>query len=132
MYGQTEATARMAVLPPEYVSAHPDAVGWPIAGSSFRLDTTVPEAAAGADPVGELIFAGRRVMLGYATDPDDLASGRMQDELRTGDLARIDTDGLVRIVGRRSDFVKIMGIRIDLGWSSGSFGLRRSAPASPP
>jgi hypothetical protein len=39
----------------------------------------------------------------------------MQDELRTGDLACIDTDGLVRIVGRRSDFVKIMGIRIDLG-----------------
>ena len=54
-------------------------------------------------------------MLGYATDPDDLALGRMQDELRTGDLARIDTDGLVRIVGRRTDFVKIMGIRIDLG-----------------
>ena len=115
MYGQTEATARMAVLPPEHVSAHPDAVGWPIIGSSFRLDTAVPEATAGTDPVGELIFAGPGVMLGYATDPDDLALGRMQDELRTGDLARIDTDGLVRIVGRRTDFVKIMGIRIDLG-----------------
>ncbi len=115
MYGQTEATARMAVLPPEQVSVHPDAVGWPIAGSSFRLDTTVPEATATADSVGELIFAGPGVMLGYAMDPDDLALGRMQDELRTGDLARIDTDGLVRIVGRRADFVKIMGIRIDLG-----------------
>ncbi|MGH3340860.1 MAG: hypothetical protein ACRDPL_18795, partial [Propionibacteriaceae bacterium] len=105
----------MAVLPPEHVSAHPDAVGWPIVGSSFRLDTTVPEATAGVDPVGELIFTGPGVMLGYATDSDDLALGRMQDELRTGDLARIDTHGLVRIVGRRTDFVKIMGIRIDLG-----------------
>lgn len=115
MYGQTEATARMAVLPPEYVAVHPDAVGWPIMGSSFRLDSTVPESTTGADLVGELIFSGPGVMLGYAEDPEDLALGRMQDELRTGDLARIDADGLVRIVGRRGDLVKIMGIRIDLG-----------------
>jgi acyl-CoA synthetase (AMP-forming)/AMP-acid ligase II len=115
MYGQTEATARMAVLPPERVAADPDAVGWPVANSTFRLDTAVPEATSGANPIGELIFAGPGVMLGYAEHPDDLALGRMQDELRTGDLARIDADGLVRIVGRRADFVKIMGIRIDLG-----------------
>ena len=115
MYGQTEATARMAVLPPELVSEHTDAVGWPVEGSSFRLDTTAPEATAGPDPVGELIFSGPGVMLGYAEHPDDLALGRMVDELRTGDLARIGGDGLVRIVGRRADSVKIMGLRIDLG-----------------
>jgi acyl-coenzyme A synthetase/AMP-(fatty) acid ligase len=115
MYGQTEATARMAVLPPESVVAHPDAVGWPIAGSSFQLDTTVPEATNGPDPVGELVFSGPGVMLGYAESPDDLALGRMQQELRTGDLGRTGDDGLVRVVGRRSDFIKIMGIRIDVG-----------------
>ena len=115
MYGQTEATARMAVLPPAYATRHPDAVGWPVAGSSFSLDTTVPEATGGPDPVGELVFSGPGVMLGYAESPDDLALGRMQDELRTGDLARISDDGLVRIVGRRTDWTKVMGIRIDLG-----------------
>ena len=115
MYGQTEATARMAVLPPELVSQHSGAVGWPIASSSFRLDTGVPEATTGVDPVGELVFSGPGVMLGYAEHPDDLALGRMVDELRTGDLARIGDDGLVRIVGRRADSVKIMGLRIDLG-----------------
>jgi acyl-CoA synthetase (AMP-forming)/AMP-acid ligase II len=104
MYGQTEATARMAVLPPELAGRYPDAVGWPIANSSFRLD-----------PDGELVFSGPGVMLGYAEHPDDLALGRMHSELRTGDLARIDADGMVRIVGRKSDHVKIMGIRIDLG-----------------
>ncbi|GAA1718566.1 AMP-binding protein [Kribbella yunnanensis] len=113
MYGQTEATARMAVLPPELAGAYPDAVGWPIAGSAFRLDTAGVEQADGA--VGELVFTGPGVMLGYAEHPDDLALGRMQTELRTGDLATIDDAGLVRIVGRRSDHVKIMGIRIDLG-----------------
>lgn len=115
MYGQTEATARMAVLPPELVADHPDAVGWPVAGSSFRLDPGVPGATTGPDPVGELVFSGPGVMLGYAEHPDDLALGRMVEELRTGDLARIDGNGLVRIVGRRSGFVKIMGLRVDLG-----------------
>ena len=115
MYGQTEATARMAVLPPAYATRHPDAVGWPIAGSSFSLDTTVPEAAGGPHPVGELIFSGPGVMLGYAESTDDLALGRIQDVLRTGDLARIGDDGLVRIVGRRADWTKVMGIRIDVG-----------------
>ena len=115
MYGQTEATARMAVLAPELVADHPDAVGWPVAGSSFRLDTTVPEATTGPDPVGELIFSGPGVMLGYAEHPDDLALGRMVEELRTGDLARIGGNGLVRVVGRRAGFVKIMGLRVDLG-----------------
>lgn len=117
MYGQTEATARMAVLPPELSERYPDAVGWPIAGSAFRLDTAEIDQAVGSPdgPVGELVFTGPGVMLGYAEQPDDLALGRMHTELRTGDLARIDADGLVRVVGRRSDFVKIMGIRIDLG-----------------
>ncbi|MFI6674094.1 AMP-binding protein [Kribbella sp. NPDC050470] len=117
MYGQTEATARMAVLPPELAERSPDAVGRPIAGSAFRLDPTGVEQAANSagSPVGELVFSGPGVMLGYAEHPDDLALGRMHTELRTGDLARIDADGLVRIVGRRSDFVKIVGIRIDLG-----------------
>jgi acyl-CoA synthetase (AMP-forming)/AMP-acid ligase II len=117
MYGQTEATARMAVLPPELSERYPDAAGWPIAGSAFRLDTAGIDAVAGSPdgPVGELVFTGPGVMLGYAEQAGDLALGRMQAELRTGDLARIDADGLVRIVGRRSDFVKIMGLRIDLG-----------------
>ncbi|WP_432945680.1 AMP-binding protein [Kribbella sp. CA-253562] len=117
MYGQTEATARMAVLPPELAERHPDAVGWPIAGSTFRLEPTDVETGDDArrGQVGELVFAGPGVMLGYAEHPDDLALGRMHSELRTGDLARIDADGLVRIVGRRSDFLKVMGIRIDLG-----------------
>ncbi|MET8832463.1 AMP-binding protein [Micromonospora sp. NPDC004540] len=117
MYGQTEATARMAVLPPELSERYPDAVGWPIAGSAFRLDAAGIDEAVGSPDgaVGELVFTGPGVMLGYAEQPDDLALGRMHTELRTGDLARIDADGLVRIVGRRSDFVKIMGIRIDLG-----------------
>ena len=53
-------------------------------------------------------------MLGYAEPPADLALGRTSHELRTGDLARQHDDGLYEIVGRRSRFAKLFGLRIDL------------------
>lgn len=111
MYGQTEATARMAVLPGTHSAAFPDAVGWAVEDSTFRLDHDVP---GGTDEIGELVFSGPGVMLGYAEHPDDLALGRMVSELRTRDLGRVDPDGLVRIVGRRDAVAKVMGLRIDL------------------
>jgi acyl-CoA synthetase (AMP-forming)/AMP-acid ligase II/peptidoglycan/LPS O-acetylase OafA/YrhL len=111
MYGQTEATARICVLDPALVADNPDAVGRPVAGTSLHLDTTVPEASDGS---GEVVVRGPGVMMGYAEHPDDLALGAMLSELRTGDLGRIGPDGLLRLVGRRSGFVKIMGLRIDL------------------
>ena len=113
MYGQTESTARICVQDPTRTGGAPDAVGRPIPGTTLRLDTSVPEADASTG-TGEVVVAGPSVMLGYAEHPDDLALGRMTTELRTGDLGRLDDDGVLRIVGRRSGFVKILGLRIDL------------------
>ncbi|WP_431843950.1 AMP-binding protein [Calidifontibacter indicus] len=120
MYGQTESTARIAVASPQDTLQSPDGVGRPINGTTARIDTTVPEA--NSPGVGELVVAGRSIMLGYAEHPDDLALGRMISELRTGDLATIDADGMVRIVGRRRNFVKIMGLRVDLGRVEAALG----------
>jgi len=116
MYGQTEATARICVLDPALVADNPDAVGRPVAGTSLRLDATVPEAVDGA---GEVVVRGPGVMMGYAEHPDDLALGPMLSELRTGDLGRLGPDGLLRLVGRRSGFVKVMGLRVDLATVEG-------------
>lgn len=111
MYGQTEATARMAYLPPELAATHPQTIGRPIPGGSFRL-APVSDAPEGT---GELIYAGPNVMLGYAHTPDDLHLGdTVGGELLTGDLARQTDDGLYEVVGRRSRFVKVFGLRIDL------------------
>ena len=110
MYGQTEATARMAFLPPHLATTHPQAVGVAIPGGTLRI-----EPVDGAEPgVGELVYSGPNVMMGYAEVPADLARGSELEELRTGDLARCTTDGLVEIVGRRSRFAKLFGQRIDL------------------
>lgn len=110
MYGATEATARMAWLPPHLAAEAPDAIGVAIPGGELQID---PLPDLGPD-VGELVYAGPNVMLGYAERPADLARGRDLTELRTGDVARVGDDGLVRIVGRRARFAKIYGLRIDL------------------
>ncbi|MGR8011915.1 AMP-binding protein [Streptomyces hypolithicus] len=110
MYGQTEATARMAYLPPDLAESRPEAAGLAIPGGSFRLQ---PLPDWPAENTGELVYAGPNVMLGYARTPEDLRLGRTVDELHTGDIARRTPDGLYEVVGRRSGFAKILGLRID-------------------
>jgi hypothetical protein len=109
MYGQTEATARMAYLPPDRAAAHPESIGVAIPGGALRIEP-VPDAPDGA---GELVYRGPNVMLGYASGPSDLALSRTIDELRTGDLGRRGSDGLYEIVGRRGGYLKIAGLRIE-------------------
>ncbi|MDW3213851.1 MAG: AMP-binding protein [Ilumatobacteraceae bacterium] len=111
MYGQTEATARIAYLPPELTLRRPSAIGRPIPGGSLELR---PVDGQPGD-VGELVYRGANVMMGYAGELDDLALGHTLDELATGDLARYHAeDDVYEIVGRRSRFVKPFGLRIDL------------------
>jgi acyl-CoA synthetase (AMP-forming)/AMP-acid ligase II len=109
MYGQTEATARMAYLPPHLAAGHPDSIGVPIPGGSLEIDPAAGEARG----VGELVYRGPNVMLGYAESGIDLRRGRTVTELRTGDLGRRGPDGLVEIVGRRGGWLKIAGLRVD-------------------
>jgi hypothetical protein len=109
MYGATEATARMAWLPPDLAEHHPGAIGIAVPGGHLRLD----QAADDRPGVGELVYSGPNVMLGYAAAPADLARGRETSELRTGDLAR-RVDGLFEVVGRRNRYGKVFGLRIDL------------------
>jgi acyl-CoA synthetase (AMP-forming)/AMP-acid ligase II len=110
MYGQTEATARLSTLPADRALDAASTIGLPLDGVEFSL-----APIDHPDPsVGELVARGRGVMLGYATSPADLALGRTTHELRTGDLARQRPDGLWEVVGRRSRFAKVCGLRIDL------------------
>jgi acyl-CoA synthetase (AMP-forming)/AMP-acid ligase II len=108
MYGQTEATARMAYLPPEVAATAPEAIGVAVPGGELRIDD--PDD----DGVGEIVYRGPNVMLGYAHTRADLALGRTVAELRTGDLGRLRPDGLFQVTGRRSRFVKPFGVRVDL------------------
>lgn len=102
MYGQTEATARMAYLEPHKLLAKPSSIGQAIPAGEFKLKE------------GELLYRGPNVMLGYSKSHADLHQFDSIEWLATGDLADVDSQGDYCIVGRKSRFIKIKGIRMDL------------------
>ncbi|GAB2853510.1 hypothetical protein GCM10027277_22390 [Pseudoduganella ginsengisoli] len=115
MYGQTEATARMSYLPPDYAESAAGSIGVAIPGGEFWLEDEQGKAILEEGATGELVYRGDNVTLGYASCGADLAKG---DEnggvLHTGDLARRDADGLYYIVGRMKRVLKLFGNRINL------------------
>jgi acyl-CoA synthetase (AMP-forming)/AMP-acid ligase II len=112
MYGQTEATARIAYVPPERLAGHEDCIGVPIPGGRLRLVGEDGEEIAAQGVSGELLYSGPNVMMGYATGREDLAEGHTVHHLKTGDLAERGGNGFFRIVGRLKRFSKIAGLRI--------------------
>ena len=111
MYGQTEATARMAYLPPDLAATCPSAIGVPVPGGAIELRA---HPAVDDPDVGEIVYTGPNVMMGYADRPAQLADGHSLTELCTGDLARLRPEGVYEIVGRAARFIKLFGLRIDL------------------
>lgn len=115
MYGQTEATARMAYLPPEKSLEKYGSMGVAIPGGTFTLIDADGKEILESDIVGELVYEGENVTLGYAEVGSDLSKGDENfGKLQTGDMAKRDEDGYYYIVGRKKRFLKIYGKRINL------------------
>ena len=115
MYGQTEATARMSYLPAEKSLEKYGSMGIAIPGGEFSLIDVDGNVIAEPDVVGELVYKGANVTLGYAESGADLIKGDERGGvLATGDMAKRDADGFYYIVGRKKRFLKIFGSRVNL------------------
>jgi long-chain acyl-CoA synthetase len=111
MYGQTEATARLAYLPPEQLQRRSGSIGRAIPGVRLRVvDDADVEVAPGQ--TGRLMARGKNVMLGYWKEARRSAPWSQGGWLDTGDLATVDEDGYFYLRGRRSLLVKIQGHRV--------------------
>ncbi len=112
MYGASEATARMSLIDVVQARGAEQSIGFPVTGGAFELlgsDGTIIEQTG---VPGELCFRGPNVMMGYAACREDLARGQTCLKLKTGDIALLREDGLHEIVGRKSRFSKIAGVRL--------------------
>jgi acyl-CoA synthetase (AMP-forming)/AMP-acid ligase II len=104
----------MAYVPPERLREKLGSAGVAIPGGRLSVDARRHEPEAGP-AVGEVIFSGPNVMLGYATGGDDLAKGdEMHGVLPTGDLGYLDPDGYLFLVGRSKRIAKVFGLRVNL------------------
>src|SRR5205807_6518120 len=98
-------------------------IGRPIANSELHiLDDRRRLCAEGE--AGEMYIGGAGVGRGYLNHPEltaekfipDPFSGEPRARLyRTGDWARLRTDGQIEFAGRRDQQVKLRGFRVELG-----------------
>jgi amino acid adenylation domain-containing protein len=122
MYGLTEAL-RCTYLASGEVDRRPDSMGRAIPGAAvFVLADNLTRCAAGE--VGELVYRGPTVALGYWNDaaatarvfrPHPLRAAPAPDGERvvfTGDLVRQDDEGFLYYVGRRDRMIKTLGYRV--------------------
>lgn len=110
-YGMTETSSLAAVLTK---SDHQKALagdgrqlaacGRPVFGIELRVVNEQGNDVSG-DEVGEIIFRGQYVTPGYWNDPERTAQAIRDGWLHSGDLARVDDDGYIYIVDRKSDII---------------------------
>lgn len=110
MYGQTEATPRIAYVPPSSAMSKLGSAGKPIPGGTIAINK-----ASKLDAFGEVIFSGPNVCLGYAFSAEDLSlPDQFCGVLQTGDIGYLDEDGFLFLTGRASRDIKVSGKRVNL------------------
>jgi len=115
MYGQTEATARMSYLPWKDAKRKAGSIGIAIPGGRFALIDVDGNEITEPDIVGEMVYFGENVTLGYAENRFELNKpDENNGELHTGDMAKWDADGFLYVVGRMKRFLKLFGNRVNL------------------
>ena len=112
MYGQTEATSRIACLDPADLPTRLGSVGTAVPGGTITIEPT-PARHGGRPGEGAVHYHGPGVMLGYAGGRADLARGDEVDVLDTGDLGCL-RDGYLYLTGRTKRIVKVLGVRVSL------------------
>jgi acyl-CoA synthetase (AMP-forming)/AMP-acid ligase II len=103
-FGLTETSSLTSFLPHEEAEAHADSVGFAMPVVDLALDGT-DDGSRSQPAVGELLVRGPNVVQGYWNKPEATAETFTDGWLHTGDLARIDADGLLYIVDRKKDMI---------------------------
>jgi len=126
LYGPTEATIassyyRVPECPSDETAEIP--IGEPCAGELLLvLDEHLRPAPA--NEIGDLYIGGVGLSPGYWRDPEKTRQVFLKNPFtadpssriyKTGDLARVGTDGLIYLLGRSDTQIKSRGYRIELG-----------------
>ncbi|MFH9614736.1 acyl-CoA synthetase [Streptomyces pratensis] len=114
-YGMTETLMNTGVRADGVPRA--GTVGPPLAGVELRLVEEDGSVLQDTTSIGEIQVRGPNLFTGYLNRPDATAAAFTEDGFfRTGDMATIDPDGYVRIVGRKAtDLIKSGGYKIGAG-----------------
>jgi len=110
-YGLTE-TSPVATANPLTIKEYTGSIGMPLPSTGVTLRDDDDKEVATGEP-GELCVRGPQVMRGYWQRPEETAEVMDADGwLRTGDIARMDENGLFYIVDRKKDMILVSGFNV--------------------
>jgi long-chain acyl-CoA synthetase len=109
-YGLTEASPVVS-LNPLAGNKKPESVGIALDSVKVKvIDKEGKELPQGE--IGELLVKGPNVMKGYYNLPEDTENVLKDGWLYTGDLAKIDEDGFIYIIGRLKEMINVRGLNV--------------------
>jgi len=115
-YGCTECSPAVTVNTIDFraasfrqVGAKRGSIGHPLPGITVKIVDAETLQPVGVDEPGLLLVRGPNIMRGYLNKPEKTAEVLQGGWYNTGDVARMDEDGFLRITDRLSRFSKIGG-----------------------
>jgi len=105
-YGLTETTAPVSVNVPAKVKI--GTVGPPLPGVELKIDTDI-DSDESVGTGGEILAKGIPVFIGYHNNAEETAQALEDGWFRTGDLGEIDSDGYLKITGRKKEIIVTAG-----------------------
>lgn len=97
-YGMTETASQAVTLAPADALRKLGSAGKPLLPLELRIDAPPLQA-------GEILLRGPMVCAGYVDDPEATAAAIRDGWLHTGDIGRLDEEGYLYLLDRRSDLI---------------------------
>ncbi|MBF0687847.1 MAG: AMP-binding protein [Cellulomonas sp.] len=112
-YGMTE-TSPVALGNPLSPDRRPGSLGLPFPSTHIRVvDQEDPTRDVATGEQGELLISGPQVFQGYWKRPEETAHQLLEGGwLRTGDVVRVDDDGMVVLVDRMKEMIVTGGFKV--------------------
>ncbi|WP_095532844.1 o-succinylbenzoate--CoA ligase [Domibacillus mangrovi] len=95
-YGMTETSSQIVTLAPEYATEKLGSVGKPLFPCAVKID---------GEDEGEILVSGPNVTPGYLNRQEANESSFQDGWFHTGDIGRLDDDGFLYVLDRRSDLI---------------------------
>jgi acyl-CoA synthetase (AMP-forming)/AMP-acid ligase II len=112
-YGLTETSPVTHFVSDKLADTMPGSIGPAAPNTECRIVDVVTDEDVPAGEPGELCIRGPQVMKGYLNNPEATARAIDADGwFHTGDVARLDEDGSLRIVDRIKELIKYKGYQI--------------------
>ncbi len=99
-------------------------IGYPLPGTDWKIvdrndphrDLGIGEGPEDKDHIGELAVCGPQVMLGYLDNPAETEAHFLEVDkkrwLLTGDIGYMNQDGIVTIMDRKKELIKVKGFSV--------------------